>query len=130
MIVILRQGQTLLIERLDRLKSEVREITLTVTNGELTLPTLPGQLISHHHRDRQWRLLLRATDESHFAALREAGEIADFECRTPSLEDIFVGYLKGSQTDTDQKRIQRGPVESNQQKGDDEYTPQNIRRLP
>lgn len=94
-IVILRQGKTLLTERLDRLKAEIREITLTVKNGELVLPALPGQLISHHRRDRQWRLLLRATDESHFTSLRETGSITDYELRTPCLEDIFVGYLKG-----------------------------------
>ena len=93
-IAILRQGELLLVERLDRLKAEVREVTLTLTNGATTLPDLGGILINEHRRDRQFRVLLRNGDEARLTALRDDGAITDFEIRSPSLEDIFVGYLK------------------------------------
>ena len=93
-IAILRQGELLLVERLDRLKAEVREVTLTVTDGSTILPDLGGTLISQYRRDRQFRVLVRAADESRLTTLRDEGHITEFEIRSPSLEDIFVGYLK------------------------------------
>ncbi len=53
-IAIIRQGELLLVERLDKLKAEVREITLTLSNGSTMLPELGGVVISQHQRDRQW----------------------------------------------------------------------------
>lgn len=103
-IAILRQGQLLLVERLDRLKAETSEITLTLTNGSSSLPDLGGTLISEHRRDRQFRLLLRGVDHSRLDALRTDGHVTDVELRSPSLEDIFVGYLK-SNIETDARSL-------------------------
>ena len=95
-IAIIRQGELLLVERLDTLKAEVREITLTLGNGATTLPDLGGKVISQHQRDRQWRLLTRGADESRLATLRDEGQLIEFESRSLSLEDIFVGILKAA----------------------------------
>ncbi len=95
-IAIIRQGELLLVERLDKLKAEVREITLTLGNGSTTLPELGGVVISQHQRDRQWRVLLRGSEESRLAALRDEGLLIEFEIRQPSLEDIFVEVLKST----------------------------------
>ncbi|MBC7819782.1 MAG: hypothetical protein IAG10_23100, partial [Planctomycetaceae bacterium] len=86
----------LLVERLDKLKAEVREITLTLGNGTTTLPEFGGTIISQHQRDRQWRLLLRGGEDSRLAALRDEGLLIEFEVRQPTLEDIFVGILKST----------------------------------
>ena len=93
-VAIIRQGELLLVERLDTLKAEVREITLTLSNGAPTLPDLGGKIISQDQRDRQWRVLARGIDESRLTALRDAGEVVEFETRSLTLEDIFVGILK------------------------------------
>ena len=93
-IAIIRQGELLLVERLDTLKAEVREITLTLGNGATTLPDLGGTIIHQHQRDRQWRVLTRGAEESRLATLRDEGQLIEFESRSPSLEDIFVGILK------------------------------------
>lgn len=98
-IAILRQGQLLLVERLDRLKSETCEITLTLATGSSLLPDLGGTLISQHRRDRQLRVLLRGFDESRLETLRTAGHVTDIELRSPTLEDIFVAYLKNDSSE-------------------------------
>ena len=95
-IAIIRQGELLLVERLDKLKAEVREITLTLGQGISSLPEFGGSIISLQQRDRQWRVLLRGSDDSHLTALRDAGHLAELEIRQPSLEDIFVGVLKST----------------------------------
>ena len=93
-IAIIRQGELLLVERLDKLKAEVREVTLTLGNGTTTLPDLGGTIISQHQRDRQWRVFLRGCADSRLAAMRDEGLLTEFEVRQPSLEDIFVEILK------------------------------------
>ncbi len=93
-IAIIRQGELLLVERLDKLKAEVRELTLTLTNGGTTLPDLGGAIISQHQRDRQWRVMLRGGEDSRLVALRDEGLLIEFEFRQPTLEDIFVEVLK------------------------------------
>jgi ABC-2 type transport system ATP-binding protein len=95
-IAILRQGELLLVERLDTLKAEVREVTLTLHNSATGLPDLGGTVISRHQRDRQWRVLLRGGADSQLATLRDEGHLAEFEVRQPTLEDIFVEVLKST----------------------------------
>lgn len=95
-IAIIRQGEVLLVERLDKLKSEVRELTLTLGNGSTTLPEFGGTIISQHQRDRQWRVMLRGGEDSRLVALRDEGLLIEFEIRQPTLEDIFVEVLKST----------------------------------
>lgn len=100
-IAIIRQGELLLVERLDKLKSEVRELTLTLNNGGTTLPDLGGAIISQHQRDRQWRVMLRGGEDSRLVALRDEGLLIEFEFRQPTLEDIFVEVLKSTSAKTE-----------------------------
>lgn len=100
-IAIIRQGELLLVERLDKLKSEVRELTLTLGNGGTTLPDLGGAIISQHQRDRQWRVMLRGGEDSRLVALRDEGLLIEFEFRQPTLEDIFVEVLKSTSAKTE-----------------------------
>lgn len=95
-IAIIRQGELLLVERLDKLKSEFRELTLTLNNGGTMLPDLGGSIISQHQRDRQWRVMLRGGEDSRLIALRDEGLLIEFEFRQPTLEDIFVEVLKST----------------------------------
>ena len=100
-IAIIRQGELLLVERLDKLKAEVRELTLTLNNGGTTLPDLGGAIISQHQRDRQWRIMLRGGEDSRLVALRDEGLLIEFEFRQPTLEDIFVEVLKSTSAKTE-----------------------------
>lgn len=95
-VAIIRQGELLLVERLDKLKAEVREVTLTLNNEATTILDLGGVIISQQQRDRQLRVLLRGGEDSRLTTLRDEGQLAEFEVRQPTLEDIFVGILKSN----------------------------------
>ncbi len=100
-IAIIRQGELLLVERLNKLKAEVRELTLTLNNGGTMLPDLGGTIISQHQRDRQWRVMLRGGEDSRLVTLRDEGLLIEFEFRQPTLEDIFVEVLKSTSAKTE-----------------------------
>jgi ABC-2 type transport system ATP-binding protein len=97
MVAVLKQGRLVLCERLDDLKSRVRELTITFVNGSSQLPPLGGTLIRSDGEERQRRLLVRDFDEARLEALRGDAQVRQVEIRHPSLEEIFVGYLQSSE---------------------------------
>src|SRR5208283_2256694 len=86
-VAILHQGRLLLVERLDELKAQVREVCFTMSNGAVAPPDLPGELLFRRQRARQWQVLLRTTGEDCLAVLSASHGIANVEVRTPSLEE-------------------------------------------
>ncbi|HQU43778.1 MAG TPA: AAA family ATPase, partial [Pirellulales bacterium] len=93
-VAIISQGKLLLVERLDTLKEQVRELTVTLADGAAAPPTVCGELLRRRHRTRQWQLLVRYLAEEHVEALRTHESVAAVEVRTPALEEIFVAYLQ------------------------------------
>jgi len=93
-IAILKQGKLVAIERLDDLKNQTRELTLTTNNGKPYLSDVPGEVISGKEQDRQWRLLVKNLDESRLETFRSLAQVRDVEVRTPNLEEIFLGYMR------------------------------------
>jgi ABC-2 type transport system ATP-binding protein len=94
-VAILRHGKLVLLEELNALKDHVCEMTVTLRNGVPDLPNIPGTVLHRELKGRQWRLLVRNMDESQFDGFRIAENIRSVEVRRPSLEEIFVGYMKG-----------------------------------
>ena len=69
-VAILRKGQLLLVERLDDLKAEVREVTFTLTNGAASPPgACPARSLIRRHEARQWQYLVRGLGDEQVAAL-------------------------------------------------------------
>ncbi len=93
-VAILRKGRLELVERLDELKQSVRALTVTLRNGQAGPEPWPGQVLQAVHRDRQWQLLVRGCTDQELARLRAADNVAEVEVRVPTLEEIFVGYMK------------------------------------
>lgn len=93
-VAILGHGRLLLVERLDTLKAQVRELTVTLADGAAPPPTVCGELLRRRHRARQWQLLVRYLADEHVEALRGHESVSAVEIRTPALEEIFVGYLQ------------------------------------
>jgi ABC-2 type transport system ATP-binding protein len=94
-VAILREGKLALVERLEDLKAHVCELTVTLRNGSPNLPPVPGTVFHREFKGRQWRLLVRNLDESRIERFRTETEVGNVEVRHPSLEEIFVGYMKG-----------------------------------
>jgi ABC-2 type transport system ATP-binding protein len=92
-VAILRKGKLVSFERLEDLKRETRELTLTLNNGAPRFADVPGEVISHQLQDRQCRLLVRRLDENRLETFRTVANLRDVGIRVPSLEEIFVGYM-------------------------------------
>ncbi|HVX61191.1 MAG TPA: ABC transporter ATP-binding protein [Pirellulales bacterium] len=93
-VAILSHGKLLLVEQLDALKQQVRELTVTLADDAAMPPTVCGELLRRRHRARQWQLLVRYLAEEHVETLRMHEAVASVETRAPSLEEIFVAYLQ------------------------------------
>ena len=91
---IMHQGKLVLVQRLEELKTSVRELTFTLTNGATSPPTLPGELLFSRQRARQWQVLVRQGEEDCESVLRTAAGVENVDVRTPSLEEIFVAYIE------------------------------------
>lgn len=93
-VAILRQGKLLLLERLDCLKQEMHEVTVTLANGAPQPPELAGEILRTRRRARQWQLLTRRVNLNDISALKEHETVAEVEVRTPNLEEIFAAYMQ------------------------------------
>lgn len=93
-VAILREGELILVERLDQLKQQVRQVTLTVTNGQVLPRILPGEVLWQRRKGRQWQLLLRGVGEEDMSRLGAHPALQVVEWRNPNLEEIFVAYME------------------------------------
>ncbi len=93
-VAILSHGRLLLVEQLDTLKQQIRELTVTLADGAAAPPTVCGELLRRRHRARQWQVLVRYLAEEHLEALSTHEAVTSVEARTPPLEEIFVAYLQ------------------------------------
>jgi ABC-2 type transport system ATP-binding protein len=101
-VAILRKGRLLLVEPLDRLKQEIREVTLSAADGASGPPEVPGQVLSRRHKGRQWQFLLRGAADDRIAQLQHSPAVQTFDARTPSLEEIFVAYMERGRSGGDE----------------------------
>jgi ABC-2 type transport system ATP-binding protein len=113
-VAIMRGGQLIVVERLERLKAEVQELTITLRDTGFEPPLLQGELLRQRRRSRQWQLLVRRASEASLGALREHASVEDIEQRTPSLEEIFVAYLK--QGTVERESAERAPAAIEEQR--------------
>jgi ABC-2 type transport system ATP-binding protein len=97
-IAILRAGKLLLVERLETLKDQIRELNITMNESAGVRPVIQGQILSERRHRHQWQILVRGTDEAALTALQNQPSVEELRIRTPSLEEIFVAYLKSDTT--------------------------------
>jgi ABC-2 type transport system ATP-binding protein len=93
-VAILRAGKLVLVERLETLKDQIRELNITLAENAPSVPRLPGAILSERRHRHQWQVLVRGISENELAALNTHSGIQELRIRTPSLEEIFVAYLK------------------------------------
>jgi ABC-2 type transport system ATP-binding protein len=95
-VAIIRDGRLLAVERLDELKRTTREVTVTMQVGVAAPPAnLPGRVLRCERRGRQWQILARQIeDEAELDRLADSTDVIAVESRTPSLEEVFVAYMR------------------------------------
>jgi len=112
-VAILRKGQLVLSERLDELKAQIRELTITTDADISALPELSGEILSQRHRGRQWQLLMRCSAENaadgQAAALRGHESVRSVEVRPASLEEIFIAYMQRDQGTGNGRSVEEVP---------------------
>ncbi len=93
-VAILKHGRLIVAERLEKLKADVVELTITLDDTTAAPRNFPGELLRERRRARQWQLLVRGlTDAQREAAEAQPG-VESIDVRSPSLEEIFVGFLR------------------------------------
>ena len=110
-VAILHEGNLVLVERLDELKAQVRELTFTLADDR-SLPDalgamlLPGELLVERERGRQRQALVRGLGDDQIAGL--AGASRDPAGRSPGAEP--GGDLRGLHRARPASRPGRGDV--------------------
>lgn len=99
-VMILRRGKLVLNERLEVLKSRVREVLVTLAAVETIPPDVPrgAVLLGAKRDDRQWQLLVRDLPDDALDRWQAQPNHVDITVRQPSLEEIFVVCM---QTESD-----------------------------
>ena len=95
-VALLHQGRLILAEPLDDLRARTFLLTLTFTgrNHPLAPPAdLPVELIDADDTALQARWLVHAPAAA-VEAIRSMPGIGELERRTPSLEEIYIGYMR------------------------------------
>jgi ABC-2 type transport system ATP-binding protein len=96
-VALLHRGRLILAESLEDLKA--RTFLLSVTFTSRDHPEAPPEgrgldLIDAADAPRQARWLVRAADRSACEAVRALPGVEDLEIETPSLEEIYIGYMR------------------------------------
>ena len=100
-VAIMRQGKLIVVDRLEKLKAETAEITLTMNDPNSVPPPVGGEILRTQRRSRQWQLLVRHATNEALNALADHAAINSLETRTPNLEEIFVAYMQQENTEVD-----------------------------
>ncbi len=97
-VAIMREGKLVLVEPLDVLKGQIREVTLTfegaAEGAASDLPEIGGEVIGRHARSRQLQVLVRNMPPGQPEAFEKLDAVSCVEVRTPNLEEIFVAYMQ------------------------------------
>jgi ABC-2 type transport system ATP-binding protein len=97
-IAIIHAGKLVLVDRLEDLKDQIRELNITLTDAATASPPLPGEILQDRRHQKQRQVLIRGITEADLESLRAHAAVEELRIRTPSLEEIFVAYLKRSET--------------------------------
>jgi len=95
-VAILKAGRLLLVEELPLLKESCREVIVTYED-QVNVTAIPGIVVNHVVRGRQCACLVRSDNEEQFYRLQGRPDVRTVDVRRPSLEDIFVAYMRGNE---------------------------------
>jgi ABC-2 type transport system ATP-binding protein len=94
---LLHQGKLVLAEPLDELRARTHILNFTLDGSALELPSPHDsslELVDATEAPRQARWLVHAIDRSALEAARRWPGVVAMEVETPSLEEIYIAYMK------------------------------------
>jgi ABC-2 type transport system ATP-binding protein len=91
-VAILHQGKLAIVAPLEELKSQIRELTVTLRDGSELPTAVPGEVLRQRRRARQWQLLIKGDHDAADAVRAHTG-VEHVDLRVPTLEEIFVAYV-------------------------------------
>ncbi len=92
MVAILLNGKLVCVERLEDLKRDTREVTVTLGDVHTRPPDIPGDTLAHVQFGHEHIWMIRNLDESRLA--ESVGVGTPFQVRHPNLEDILLVMLR------------------------------------
>ena len=97
-VALIHRGRLILAEPLDELKARTFRLALTFSSREhpeAPAASLPVELIDAADAPRQAHWLVRARDRAAADSVRTMPGVESIQVETPSLEDIYIGYMRG-----------------------------------
>lgn len=95
-VAIMKNGRLLLVEDLAILKASCREVIITFED-QINAAALPVGVINHSIRGRQCACIIRTEDDEPLHRIGDRPEVRSVEIQRPSLEDIFIAYMKADE---------------------------------
>lgn len=92
-VAIMHAGQLVVVERLEALKAQTSQLTIT-THEEVELPAIHGDILTAECRGRQWQVVVRGLDTGELERIRDEELVCEAALRPLSLEEIFIAYLQ------------------------------------
>ena len=96
-VALLHRGKLVLAEPLDELKARTHVLSFTLDEPGLDPSTAIGpglELVDAFEAPRQARWLVHSTDRSALEAARGLPGVSGMEVESPSLEDIYIAYMR------------------------------------
>jgi ABC-2 type transport system ATP-binding protein len=92
-VAIMKKSKLLLVESLEELKKTTSVLTVTLNNDIFSLENIFETIIEQRTNGRERRFLGRGLRSNAEQLFKDNPNIARFELRTPTLEEIFIGYM-------------------------------------
>ncbi len=97
MVVIMNRGKILVCESLESLKARLEQWVITLADGASCLPPINAEVVFSESHSHQHKLTLSNPSPDALWQTREHVSVAEVDVHVPSLEEIFVMYLKQSE---------------------------------
>ena len=105
-VAMVRDGKVLLVESLDALKVDTREVIVTFDDPQQADQlNVPWSVLGARTKGRQRSYLVRDWDESRLNDLQQAAGVNSVDSRAPPLEEIFVAYMQSDRLNPPQGQL-------------------------
>ena len=102
-VAIINEGKLLVCDRLENLKQDLERWVVTLEQADVKqLPVFEGVVLTHEGKgSRRQQLMVKNPGPDALWTLRDHSSVVEVEVHTPSLEEIFVAYLKAPEIDAE-----------------------------